>query len=319
VRAERRRRGPSTTLFILFVASWALLAASSCADSDLKEASALDIDVQRDPVPMQIAYPPSPRADWYHILAVLERWRETPPERSLVVLFAGSAGRECTVSDESWAAAVRRQGGPEVVAGNLSSRNKTFRHDVELVRLLPGTRALVFIGVNLGRFAVSPHVNARGPAVLPDDWALPGRVDLDDYRQHHYSGARVWPDERKELEVRRWLRRRAPFFEARYEANLAVLEELVVACLARGFEPVLLDLPRNTQVVGDQFDEPIARYHEGCEALAETYGVPFVDLVDEAGLVSTDFYDLTHLIGSGQAKWEPLLARTAAELLQAER
>jgi hypothetical protein len=98
-----------------------------------------------------------------------------------------------------------------------------------------------------------------------------------------------------------------------------VLEELVVACLARGFEPVLLDLPRNTQVVGDQFDEPIARYHEGCEALAETYGVPFVDLVDEAGLVSTDFYDLTHLIGSGQAKWEPLLARTAAELLQAER
>jgi hypothetical protein len=92
VRAERLRRRALTTFFILFAAAWALFWAGACADSDLSEASALDDDI--DPAPAQIAYPPSPRADWFHILAVLERWRETPPERPLVVLLAGSSGRE---------------------------------------------------------------------------------------------------------------------------------------------------------------------------------------------------------------------------------
>ncbi|HSL95614.1 MAG TPA: hypothetical protein VLA35_06825 [Thermoleophilia bacterium] len=260
----------------------------------------------------EITYPPSPRADWYHVLAVLEELREEPPSLPLVVLLGGSCGRECTVSDEGWSAEVVAAGGPAVVARNLSSRNKTFRHDLDLVRLLPSTRVVVLIGVNLGRFTGWPTPGGRGPASLPED--LEFRHD-----QHHYSLLRTWSAERRECAVRQWLRDRLHVFEARCGANLAMLERVVLACRDRGFEPALVELPRDEEAIGGRFDVAVARYQAGCRALAAASGVPFIDFVDEVGLVSADFYDLMHLVEPGRVKWQRRLASATAELLGEER
>ncbi|MEE4274286.1 MAG: hypothetical protein V2J16_00240 [Thermoleophilia bacterium] len=260
----------------------------------------------------EITYPPSPRADWYHVLAELEALRQAPPSVPLVVLLGGSCGRECTVSDDGWAAEVVAAGGPAVVARNLSSRNKTFRHDLDLVGLLPPTRAVVLIGLNLGRFTGWPTPGARGPATPPEDLEF-------EHTQHHYTALRTWTAARKESAVKQWLRQRLHVFEARCEANLAMLQRVVLACHERGFEPVLLELPRNEEAAGGRFAAAHARYREGCRALAAAHGVPYIDFVDEVGLVSADFYDLMHLVEPGRDKWQRRLASVTAELLAGER
>jgi hypothetical protein len=289
---------------VLVVASCAAVWAGGCAEQVETQAAAIDLD----PAAAEIAYPPSPRSDWYHILAVLEELRERPPSRPLVVLLAGSSGRESTVSDESWSAEVSELGGPAVAAYNLSSRNKTFTHDLDLVRLLPRTPTLVFIGVNLGRFTVSPDVQARGPATLPDDLEF-------SHNQHHYARRVILPPEEKQLAIDEWLSKRSAQFGACCAANRAVLDEVVRVCLARGYEPVLLELPRDKEAIGDRLDDPIARYQRGCKAVAEEYGIPYIDFIEEADLTTTDFYDLAHLIEPGYVEWQRLLAQTTVELL----
>ncbi len=289
---------------VLVVAACAAVLTGGCAEQAATQAAATDLD----PSAAGIAYPPSPRSDWYHILAVLEELRERPPTRPLVVLLAGSSGRESTVSDESWVADVRDLGGPAVAAYNLSSRNKTFTHDLDLVRLLPRTRTLVFIGVNLGRFTVSPDVLARGPATLPDDLEF-------SHNQHHYARRVILSPEEKQLAIDEWLSKRSAQFGERCAANRAILGEVVRVCLARGYEPVLLELPRDKEAIGDRLDDPIALYQQGCSAVAEEYDIPYVDFIDEADLTTTDFYDLAHLVESGYVKWQRHLAQTTVELL----
>jgi len=288
----------------LVVTSCAAVWAGGCADQAETQAAAIDLD----PAAAEITYPPSPRSDWYHILAVLEELRERPPSRPLVVMLAGSSGRESTVSDESWTAEVGELGGPAVAAYNLSSRNKTFRHDLDLVRLLPRTRTLVFIGVNLGRFTVSADVQARGPATLPDDLEF-------SHSQHHYARRVILPPEQKQGEIDKWLGRLSGQVGERCAANHAILREVVRVCLARGYEPVLLELPRDKEAIGDRLDDPIARYQRACEAVAKEYDIPYVDFIEDADLTTADFYDLAHLIEPGYVKWQRLLAQTTVDLL----
>jgi len=297
----------------LALAVCVVLGAAGCGEGVGTEAPAAALGAaSTGETPAEITYPPSPRADWYHVLAVLEELREEPPSRPLVVLLGGSCGRECTVSDAGWAAEVVAAGGPVVVARNLSSRNKTFRHDLDLVGLLPPTRAVVLIGVNVGRFTVWPTPGVRGPATLPEGLEF-------HHAQHHYSVSCTWSAARKESAVRRWLRERLSVFEARFEANLAMLERVVVACRERGFEPVLLELPRNEQAIGGRFAAALSRYQDGCRALAAAHGVPFVDFIDDAGLESADFYDLVHLVEPGRVKWQRQLASATVDLLVGER
>jgi hypothetical protein len=303
-----RRCPPLVALLVAasFVVAWA----GGCAWDGQTPAVATELDADDAP----IMWPGNPRPDWYHILAVLEELRERPPRRPLVVLFAGSSGRESTVSDETWAAEVRELGGPAVVARNLSSRNKTFAHDLDLVRLLPrtGTPTLVFIGVNLGRFTQWAHAAGPGPATVPDHVVFT-------YSQHTYAGRATLAPADKRLRAEEWVDERLSVFDAHVERNTATLAELVRVCLARGYEPVLLELPRDTEAIGDLWDDPIARYQRGCTEIAEEYGIPYVDFVDDSGLATSDFYDLWHLVESGYVKWQRLLARTAAGLLAGGR
>jgi hypothetical protein len=291
---------------VLVAAACVVAWAGGCAWETQAPAVATEFDADDAP----IMWPGNPRPDWYHILAVLEELRARPPLRPLVVLLAGSSGRESTVSDDSWAAEVRELGGPDVVARNLSSRNKTFAHDLDLVRLLPRTGAptLVFIGVNLGRFTQWSHKAGPGPATVPD------HVEFA-FTQHAYAGRATLSPADKRLQVEEWVDERRPVFDAHVERNTATLAELVRVCLARGYEPVLLELPRDTEATGDLMDDPIARYQRECAEIAEEYGIPYVDFVDDAGLATTDFYDPWHLVDSGYVKWQRLLARTAAGLL----
>ncbi len=243
--------------------------------------------------------------DWMRSLYVVSDLATHPPATPVVLLLGGSAGRESTFSDRSWAEQIVRRGGPRAVVRNLSSKNQTFTQDLTLVTQLPRrTPTLVVIGVNVGRFNMPPTIT------FPT-WAGPyARVD-----QHRYSKSRLLSPERKARIAAEWMTRRYPVFAERFGYNLAVLEQVVFACLRRGFRPVLLDLPRNTAVIGEQLDVPIATYSRACQGLAAHYDIPFVSFVTRAGFESGDFFDIAHLVEPGRAKWQALLSDTSIALM----
>ena len=244
-------------------------------------------------------------SDWQHALRVAQELRDAPPSQPVVLLLGGSSAREATVSDASWAADTARRGGPTVVAYNLGSRNQTFEQETALVGALPSIPMLIYIGVNRGRFTSPPTTTT---STTPE--ATKGT-----YTQHHYSSARIWTPARKEQAVQRWLRVRYPVFKERFAANLERLDKLVATCLRRGYRPVIVDLPRNMEVIGGAFDAPDDQYQEGCRQLASARGVPFLGFIDALGLENADFFDLDHLVDPGRPKFQGRLAEESARLL----
>lgn len=244
-------------------------------------------------------------SDWQHALRVARRLRADPPAEPVVLLLGGSAAREATVSDAAWATGVQALDDSPVATYNLGSRNQTFEQDVALVNALPRIPVLVFIGVNLGRFTSPPTTTTSTTPV-----ATKGT-----YTQHHYSSARIQSLEKKEDGVRYWVRQRYPVFSERYAANLARLGRLVSACRARGYRPVLLDLPRNMEVIAEAFDAPIAQYQEGCRALAAEHSTSFIEFAADVEFGNQDFYDLAHLVEPGRAKFQSRLTSETVRLL----
>ena len=244
--------------------------------------------------------------DWMHALYAVADLQTRPPQTPVVVLLGGSAGRESTISDGSWREQIAAGGGPPVLTRNLCSMNQSFAQDLHLVRALPPGPTLVFIGINLYRFCVSPtieFVTDTGPFV---------RGSL-----HRYDTGRTVSEEDKQQIAATWIARFYPKFDDRFPGNVAVLDELVKTCLARGQRPVLLDLPRNVAVIGDRLDVPFARYTQACLGIAARYDIPYIGFVTDAGLESGDFRDLAHLLEAGRAKWQRLLSDTSVSLLQA--
>jgi hypothetical protein len=244
-------------------------------------------------------------SDWQHALRVAQQLRADPPQVPVVLLLGGSCAREATVGDASWAADVADRGGPKVVAYNLGSRNQTFEQETALIDALPRVPMLVFIGVNRGRFTSPPTTTT---STTPE--ATKGT-----YTQHHYSSTRVWSTAKKRSRIQYWLRQRYPVFRERYAANVERLDELVAACLRRGYHPVIVDLPRNTAVIGDAFDEALDQYQRGCREVAGRHGVPFLAFIDGIGLEDRDFYDLDHLVEPGRPKFQGRLSEETVRLL----
>ena len=225
----------------------------------------------------------------------------------VVYLLGGSVARECLPSEASWAAAVQDAGGPAALTYILASRNRTTAQDLKLVAALPEVPTIVFISVNVGRFTPAPST--------PPTISLPAPSEpLPAWSQHKYSTALSLAA--KKALVRTWMQRRYPLFKQHYTYNLGMLEKLIKAAKAKGFHPVLLDLPRDTAVIGSAMDTPVGRYQRSCRALAARYGIPWVNFVSAAKLHNGDFYDLWHLIKPGRAKWQPLLAAETAALLE---
>ncbi len=246
-------------------------------------------------------------SDWHHALQVAEDLRTSPPGTPVVLLIGGSAAREATVSDSRWATDVLLRGGPSIAAYNLGSKNQTFEQDVALVKALPKIPMLIFIGVNRGRFAgYSTNTTSTKPEA----------TKAASHGQHHYVGRPSLTPERKQEEVRAWMRERHPVFARRIAGNMAQLDTLIAACKERGYQPVVLGLPRNMEAIGDAFDAPIEEYQQGCRTVAAKHGIRFIDFVDAAQLKDEDFFDLNHLVDSGWPKFQGLLADETLVLLE---
>ena len=245
--------------------------------------------------------------DWAHVLQVVADLKAHPPAEPVVCLLGGSAARESTIDDASWAAQVKQLGGPSVVAYNLGSRNRTLAQDVELIRALPKTPGIVYIGINVGRFTAPPS----HPTIdLPEP-----AQSLPLYRQHQYSQRRILSDAKKRALLTKWLAERYPLFEKNYATSLQALDKLVAICRSRGLHPVLLELPRNQQLIGRALDAPVARFTTACRALARKRDVPWVSFVSAARVPNADFYDLWHLVEPGRVVWQRLLSENTVTLL----
>ena len=246
--------------------------------------------------------------DWAHVLQVVANLKAQPPSAPAICLLGGSAARESTIDDASWAAQVRQLGGPSVAAFNLGSRNRTLDEDVALVRALPSMRGIVYIGINVGRFTAPPS----NPTI---DLPQPTQ-SLPPYRQHQYSQSKILSVAKKKALLAQWLAKRYPAFTKNYASNLETLAQLLVACKDQGLRAVLLELPRDTAIIGNALDAPLARYASGCRALAKKHGIPWVSFVGAARLPNADFYDLWHLVGPGRSVWQRLLSAKTVALLK---
>jgi hypothetical protein len=315
VRTPVRRRGletlrPGTTKYFVLAAAMvvallALVAAPTAARAAATSASPRAFAANDDSARRGEA----PGKDALHRLQIVANLRAETPRKQLVLLIGGSAARESTVDDDSWAAQIHFYGGPEVTAYNLGCRHDTFAEDLEIVKLLPrDSQALVFIGINLGRFT-NPKKSPTVSLPEPDD-------PPPQYYQHVYSvHKKVQSWETKAYYVQYWLKVQAPQFQSRFGHNLDVLEEIVETCLERGLHPVLLDLPRDLPVIGRSFDAQVGQVKAACSMLAGAYRVPWATPVMASKLKDGDFFDLWHLVEPGRAKYQARLSTKTVSLL----
>jgi hypothetical protein len=248
--------------------------------------------------------------DWLHSVQIVANLRARPPESPVVILLGGSSARECVVDEQSWAAQVKLLGGPTALTYDLASKHRTYSLDLGFVRLLPRRLpAIVYIGINLGRFCSGPSSTY---VRLPE-----ARFPPPTYHQHVYSILKhVQSASTKRAYVQYWIQSRYPDFRADYRRSLGELARIVRTCKERGLHPVLLDLPRDTAAIGSSFDVPLGMYHAGCRHLARKYDIPFVDFVRAAHFADRDFYDVFHTVEPGRAKYQQLLAATTVRLLR---
>lgn len=249
--------------------------------------------------------------DWGRTLAALAYMKNQPPSEPIVVLLGGSAARESTVSDASWRRQIKAAGGPSTMAWNMGSRNRTMAQNVAIVKNLPrDARAVVLIGINLGSFTSSQKTTS---ITLPS----PAPTVSPTLKQpHQYSTATgILSTSKKKSLVSAWLHKRYPVYKRNFASSAGVLQTLIKLCQRRGYKPVLVELPRNTAVIGSSLRAPTKRYRNKCLALRKKYGVPWVSLVAAAKVPNRGFYDLWHLVEPGRNAWEPLLAAKTAALL----
>ena len=152
--------------------------------------------------------------------------------------------------------------------------------NVAVVKALPrGAEAIVYIGVNLGSFT---SAQKTASITLPS----PAPTSSPSLQQpHRYSIATgILSTAKKRDLVRAWRADRYPVFTRNFATSAAVLQTLVKVCLARGYKPVLFELPRNTAIIGSSLSAPTARFRDKCRALAAQYRIPWVSFVKTAGL-----------------------------------
>jgi hypothetical protein len=247
--------------------------------------------------------------DWNRVLGALASMRDTAPTEPVVVLLGGSAARESTIDDSSWREQIVARGGPPTLAWNLGSRNRTMAQNLAIVRALPrGADAIVFVGINLGSFTSSQKT---ATLTLPS----PAPTFVEPEQPHQYSTRTgILSRSKKQTLVRQWLAKRYPVYKANFATSAAVLEKLVQVSKKRGYKPVLLELPRNGQVIGRSLSTPTARYRDRCRRLAAKYGIKWVPQL--ASLPNRDFYDLWHLVEPGRVIWQDKLSARTAYLLE---
>jgi hypothetical protein len=291
--------------------------------------------------------------DYMYVSWMTSYLKKNPPSKPLAVLLGGSSGREALVSGPSLARQVAEDGGPDIVAYNLSSRMQRYAQSWAIVDNLPDTPTTVLVGVNLGRFTTSARSNYNQvigrELLLKSDslrrWVvdqsgehkysytiLPGIFsalasylqqkenawlkgkEVKPYKVHAFDSRNTLPDGEKRELVQKWLSKYYPAFKKVHAFDAAMLEGLIAEGQRRGLDMVIVELPWNREVVGDAFDEAMAAYQAPTRAIAEEYDVPYLDFNDEVDIPSRDFLDLSHLRPAGRAVWQSELARQLAGL-----
>ncbi len=103
----------------------------------------------------------------------------------------------------------------------------------------------------------------------------------------------------------------------RYAAyNFAVLAQVIKVAKQRGFGVALFDQPLNQAAGAAGWGGLVSRYRTRAEALAHRYDVAYLDVGRDVPLRDADYADLYHLLDRGRAKWQPVLARQLATVLQ---
>ncbi len=299
----KRAARPATLAAFLLAIAAVLAACSSPATSSGVSALTSQASASASSSPAAKGTAAAGVNDWAHALQVLAKL-DAAPNDPVVVLLGGSAARESTVSDKSWAAQVAADGGPSIPTYNLGSRNRTLEQDIQIVRYVP-KGSLVFIGINVGRFT-DPK---SSPTVTPA-----GTTSLSPYKQHKYSVS--LSDARKRLMLQKWLVTRYPEFKKHFDLNSRLLTALVKKCADRGLHPVLLELPRNTAIIGTKLAKPVSRVTAAARSVAAAQGIPWRSFVAKAHVPDASFYDLWHLLKPGRVTWQRLLSAWTAELLK---
>ena len=308
----RSHRHVSITITLVAALLLAAAAAAACSAGATAESAPLASSAGGTPSAGGAGARGASGADASRVLAALAWMQADTPTRPVVVLLGGSAARESTISDQSWRDQIVAKGGPKTLAWNMSSGNRTMAQNVALVKALPrGVKAIVFIGVNLGSFtSAQKTASITLPSPAPTSSPLL-------QQPHQYSTATgILSTTKKRGLVRAWRADRYPVFTRNFATSAAVLQTLVRVCQARGYKPVLFELPRNTAVIGSSLSAPTARFRDKCRALAAQYRIPWVSFVTAAGLQNPDFYDLWHLVEPGRTVWQDLLSAKTAALLE---
>lgn len=147
-----------------------------------------------------------------------------------------------------------------------------------------------------------------------NDLLYKGRLHPRPYRPHPFDKRKALSDAEKEKLVRKWLEKYYPAFRNVHEFDAKMLEGLIAEGRRRGLDMVIVELPWNSEVVGDAFDQAITAYRAPTRAIAEKYDVPYLDFNQEVAIPSELFLDLSHLRPAGRAIWQTELASQLAAL-----
>jgi hypothetical protein len=150
---------------------------------------------------------------------------------------------------------------------------------------------------------------------------LEGHLPYTTYVHHKYTQSHVWSLSHKRDKVAFWVKKNGRAFWSNVRYNARLLDLVVRTARQRGFRVVLLELPENTTAVGAAYDPYKAVYTPLAERIAARNGAIYLrpQQSDAVKLVNTDFYDITHLVEPGRAKWQHYLAEQLAPLLEAGR
>lgn len=192
-------------------------------------------------------------------------------------------------------------------------------------------RELLMASPALNAFARSKGRGMRVESILPgilgyitsyvqqnESTLLTGHLPYHRYEQHKYTETRIAPRGLKESFVHRWLSKQGRpggEFDQYFAYNGQLLDTMVKLARARGFQVVLLECPENVAVVGARFDRYKQVYQPFLRGLAAKDGATYVDLNPSLKLTNGDFFDLTHLVETGRAKWQSGLVKALTPIL----